>query len=244
MGVVLDIILVILIILGVYLGVKKGLIKGVVSLIGLIAIIIISYSLRIPLANFLIDKLPFFKFGGALAGLTSLNILVYNLIAFVVIFVVLYCILNVIISITGFIDTLLKFTVVWVIPSKIGGGIVGFLETWLFLFLILFVLVQINFTSGMVQKSKIADIMLNHTPLIGDFLGGATRAAKEIYTKIDEYKGRTDDNKTTELNLYILQTEINYGLVSKDKAQELMDIGKIGLDNVMFGKGNNLWLNI
>ena len=137
MKILLDIIILLIIILGTLAGVKKGLLKTLVGVVGLVAIVIISYTLRLPLANFLIDTLPFFEFGGVIEGLTSLNVLIYNVIAFIVIFVLLYCVLNIVIALTGFIDTLLKFTVIWIIPSKIGGGILGFIESWVFVYLVL-----------------------------------------------------------------------------------------------------------
>jgi len=243
MSTIVDIILLAFIILGTYLGTRKGLIKTAVGFIGLVAIVIISYTLKSYLANFLIDLLPFFKFSGAIEGLTSLNILIYNILSFVVIFILMYCVLNIVLALTGFIETLLKFTVIWIIPSKIGGAILGLLESWVFIFLAVFVASQFNFTNAYVQDSKVADFILNHTPVVGTYLGGASLAAEEIYKGIEEYS--KDETKTTEdLNLYILQIQINYGLISKAKAQELLDIGKIGLGNVMFGQGENKWLNI
>ena len=243
MSIVVDIILIAFVVLGILAGLKLGLIKSLVSFIGLIAIVIISYDLRVKLAAFLIDTMPFFNFGGALEGLTALNILIYNVVAFIVIFVVLYCILNIVLALTGFIDTLLKFTVIWIIPSKIGGAIVGFLEAWIFLFLVAFVLAQFSFSANLIRDTYVGNFLLDHTPIIGNYLGGASKAAEEIYAGIEEYNN--DETKTThDLNLYILQVEINYGLISKEKATELMEIGKIGLDNVMFGKGDKEWLNI
>ena len=239
MNIFVDIILVVFLALGAYAGTRKGLIKTAIGFIGLVAIIILSYSLKTPLANFLIDTMPFFQFGGALEGITSINILIYNVISFIVIFILLYCVLNIVISLTGFIDTLLKFTVIWIIPSKIGGAILGLLEAWLFIFLAVFVLSQFSFSNALVSESKVADVILNHTPVVGNFLSGASKAAQDIYEKIE-----THDGDTKSLNLTILQIQINYGLITKDKAQELIDIGKMGIDNVMFGKENSLWLSI
>lgn len=236
MNLFVDILLIVFLVLGTYAGARKGLIKSAVSFIGLVAIVIVSYSLKTPIANFLIDTLPFFQFNG---GLTALNILIYNILSFIVVFVLLYCILNIIITLTGFIDTLLKFTVIWIIPSKIGGALLGFLEAWIFIFLVVFVLTQFSFTNAFIHDSKVSDIILNHTPVIGTFLGNASNAAQDIYEEIEK-----SDKDTTALNLTILQIEINYGLITKEKAQELMDIGKMGIDNVLFGKGNSLWLNI
>lgn len=242
MSTVIDVIIIVFLLLGALAGWKKGLIKSLVNFVGLIAVVILSFYFKTFLANFFIDKLPFFNFIG-LEGLSSANILIYNIIAFVIVFVILYCILNIIISITGFIDTLLKFTVIWIIPSKILGAIVGLLETWLFVYLLVFVLSAFSLTSSYVLDSKVSNIVLDYTPVINNIFGDTTKAIKNIYNNIEEFK--KDDTKTTQdLDLRILQIEITYGLITKDKAQELIDSGKIDLGDIMFGEGERLWLNI
>lgn len=232
MKTVVDIILIAFILLGTYAGVRKGLIKSLVSLIGLVAIVIISYTLRAPLANFLIDVLPLFNLGGTLEGLTSVTILIYNLLSFVVIFILLYCILNIILAVTGFIDTLLKFTVIWIIPSKIGGAIIGFLESWVFAYLVLFVLAQFSFTFGFIKDSSVGNFILDHTPIVGTYLGKASEAAERIYTEI-EAASKDENVDVKSLNLKILQIEIDSGLITADKATELMATNKINLGNVI-----------
>ena len=242
MSTVIDVIIIVFLLLGALAGWKKGLIKSLVNFVGLIAVVILSFYFKTFLANFFIDKLPFFNFIG-LEGLSSTNILIYNIIAFVIVFVILYCILNIIISITGFIDTLLKFTVIWIIPSKILGAIVGLLETWLFVYLLVFVLSAFSLTSSYVLDSKVSNIVLDYTPVINNIFGDTTKAIKNVYNNIEEFK--KDDTKTTQdLDLRILQIEITYGLITKDKAQELIDSGKIDLGDIMFGEGERLWLNI
>jgi len=243
MSIVVDIILLAFIALGGLAGWKKGLLKSLIGFIGVVAIVIVSYTLKNSLANFLIDTLPFFNFGGVLSGLGSINILFYHLISFIVIFVILYAILNIILTVTGFIDTLLKFTVIWILPSKIGGAIIGLLEAWVYIFLVLFVLSQFSFTNALIKDSTIKNVVLDHTPVVGTYLSGAKVAAEKIYEGIDQFsKDKTKDKD--DINLFILQTAINYGLITKEKAQELMDIGKIELENIMFGKGDSLWLSI
>ena len=239
MKTVVDILIIVFLLLGTYAGWRKGLIKSLVNFVGLIAVVILSFYLKTFIANFLIDKMPFFNFAG-LNGLSSVNILIYNVISFVFVFVILYCLLNIIISITGFIDTLLKFTVIWIIPSKILGAIVGLLESWLYLFLLLFVLSAFNVTSSFVLDSKIATFMLDNTPVVKNVFGGTYRAIKKVYSNVEELENKTPE----ELNLRILQIEITNGLVTKEKAQELIDNGKIDLGDVIFGKGEDLWLNI
>ncbi len=233
-----DIFVIAFILIGLILGMKKGLIKSAVSFIGLLAIVILSYTFRYKIAEFLIDKMPFFEFSG-FEGLTSLNILLYNVIAFVVIFIVLYCVLNIIITVTGFIDTLLKFTVIWVIPSKIGGAIIGALEAIAFVFIILFVLASFNGTSSMIRGSKAANYVLEKTPIMGNFLYGISTGARDIYNDIE--KMRNDNLETKDINKSIMQMEISYGLITCEKAQELVDTGKVDLGDVTFScpKGGN-----
>lgn len=244
MGIVVDIIVVLVIVFGVIAGAKRGLIKSLVGLIGLVAIIIISFSLKNPVANFLIDKMPFLNYGGNLYGLTTINILVFNMISFVVVFIVLYCLLNVILKITGFIDTLLKLTVIWIIPSKIGGAIIGLLESWVYVYLVLFVLIQFGITNPFVMQSNVSKFILDHTPVVGTYLEKAKDGAIKIYQSVEEYS--KDETKTLkDIDLMILQTEINSGLISKPKANELIQTGKIPLDGVMIAQKDIFeWLNI
>lgn len=242
---IVDILIIVFLLLGTYAGWRKGLIKSLVNFVGLIAVVILSFYLKTYIANFLIDKLPFFNFAG-FDGLSSINILVYNIIAFIFVFVILYCILNIIISITGFIDMLLKFTVIWIIPSKILGAIVGFLESWIYIYLVLIVLSAFNVTSSSILESKTATFMLDKTPVVKNVFKGTYGSIKDLYKVIDEYEKDDDkenkDNK--DLNLRILQIEIANNLITKEKAQKLVDDRKIDLGDVRFGKGDDLWLNI
>ena len=242
MSTVVDILIIVFLLLGTYAGWRKGLIKSLVNFVGLVAVVILSFYLKTFVANFLIDKLPFFNFAG-LDGLSSVNILIYNVISFVFVFVILYCILNVIISITGFIDTLLKFTVIWIIPSKILGAVVGLLETWIYLYLLLLVLSAFNVTSSFILSSKVATFMLDETPVVKNVFGGVYSTVKDVYDNVEKYE-KDEATTTDDLNLRILQIEIANKLITKEKAQELIDSGKIDVGNVMFGKEEELWLNI
>ncbi len=228
MKTVVDILIIIFIALGTWAGWKRGLIKSLVNLVGLVAIVVISYSLRIPLANFLIDKLPFFP----IDGLASLSILIYNVISFIFIFIMLYCVLNIVLAVTGFIDTLLKFTVIWILPSKIGGAIIGFMESWVFVFLVIFVLSSFSLTASFVSPSKVSNFILDKTPILGNYLGGLSNSARDIYEIVEDMKDSNKDTKSVDFD--ILMTLINYNVITPEKAQELVDTGKLEIGNIMF----------
>ena len=86
MKTVVGILIIAFLLLGTYAGWRRGLIKSLVNFVGLIAVVIISFYLKTYIANFLIDTLPFFNFA-SFNGLSSVNILIYNVISFVFVFV-------------------------------------------------------------------------------------------------------------------------------------------------------------
>ena len=79
---VVDVIIIISLGFGAVLGFKKGAIRTGVSFIGLVIAIILSAVLRHPIAGFMYEYFPFFDFGGLFHGVTVLNILLYEVVAF------------------------------------------------------------------------------------------------------------------------------------------------------------------
>ena len=79
---ILDIFIIMMLIMFVIVGFKRGVIKELVSLIGIIIIFILSWSLKNYIGNFLCIIFPFFKFIGPLKDIDAINILVYQGIAF------------------------------------------------------------------------------------------------------------------------------------------------------------------
>ena len=98
---VVDAIIILFLLTGAILGFKRGAIQTLATLIGTILIIIIAYYLKNPLSVFLYTYLPFFKLGGIFNGITVINILIYEAIAFLIVLGVLSVLLSVILKITG-----------------------------------------------------------------------------------------------------------------------------------------------
>ena len=123
-----DAIIILLILMGGIVGYKNGFIKEGMQFVGMLFIVIVSFLLKDSLMVLLYENLPFFNFFGFIKGISAINILFYQLIAFLIIFLALTFILKVLIVITGFIEWMLKLTVFLKIPSKILGIFVGILE--------------------------------------------------------------------------------------------------------------------
>ena len=69
----LDALIIILLILGIMGGLRRGVIKELVLLVGLVAALVFSFYLRVPVSTFLYKHLPFFNFHGIFKGVSALN---------------------------------------------------------------------------------------------------------------------------------------------------------------------------
>ena len=108
---IVDVIIVILIILGAVIGFKNGAIKEGVKFVGIIVIAIVAFAFKDDLMVLLYENLPFYNFFGIIRGLSAVNILLYQMVAFLIIFAALTFVLRVLLVITGLIEWLLKLTV-------------------------------------------------------------------------------------------------------------------------------------
>lgn len=231
MSIVIDILIVAFLALGGYAGWKAGILKTLVKFVGIVAIIILALSFKGTVVAILFKYLPFFNYGGSYASLYSINIFVYNAIAFLIIFVLLYCLLSIILSVTGFLNTLLNLTIVWILPSKILGAIVGVLSAWVYLVAAIYILGQLPLTAGIIYESNVAPKMVEYTPLINKMASKTTDGMQEIYKLLKDNK---DEDKDT-LDLQILTKAMAAGIITQEQFESLILDEKIKLDNVMFG---------
>lgn len=206
------------------LGFKKGVIKTGVQLIGTICVLIIAYALKDSVANLLMKYLPFFNFGGIFEGITAINVLMYEMISFVVIFILLYCILNILLTLSGAVEKLLKFTIILAIPSKILGFILGLMEGIIFTYMILFVFLHLPQTENMVMDSKVALVVLERTPFIGSVALKTTLALEKINDIVTDLN---DNTSRDEINFNVIHTLVYYKIISQEDVEELMKSGKL-----------------
>ena len=220
---VIDAIIILFLLAGAVLGFKRGAIQTLATLIGTILIIIIAYYLKNPLSVFLYTYLPFFKLGGIFNGITVINILIYEAIAFLIVLGVLSVLLSVILKITGILSKIVDHSIILTLPSKLIGIAVGFLEAYVFLFVLLFIFSQFSFSNTVLKDSKYTNIILSKTPFTTGF--------KNSYNAFNEIRdlGNNSNNKDYEA----LNTLLKYDIITTDNAHKLVDNGKINI------KGSN-----
>ncbi len=216
---VVDAIIILFLLMGVILGFKKGFIKSVVSFVGMILVFVLAFTLKNPLSVFLYTYLPFFN-----VGITVINILIYEAIAFLILFVIFSSILGIIIKISGIVETLLKFTIVLGIPSKILGAIFGLLEMYLLIFATLFLLAQFNVQNSLITDSKIADFILGKTPVVSQVFDETYTAVKEVVALNKNYGA---NQNTDELNQNGLDILLKYKVLSVENANKLLEKNKL-----------------
>ena len=136
---IIDTVIVLIVMMGAIVGMKRGVIKQSVMTIGLILVLVLSFLLKNPVSALMYKYMPFISFHGLLENLAVLNILLYEIIAFGIVFSVLSAILIALIKISSILEKILRATVILAIPSKILGFILGAVEYYLVVFIILFI---------------------------------------------------------------------------------------------------------
>lgn len=224
---IVDIIIILMVILGAVIGFKDGFIKRTTSFLGTFLVFIIAFTLKNPLSVVMYENLPFFKLGGLIKGVDIINILVYELLAFIIVAVALSLILKVLITITGLIEKILKMTVFLSIPSKILGIFVGAIEYYVYVFLILVFLNLPAFNIKIVKESELANKVLTNTPILSEIVGTTVETYTEVYNIMHDNRTMSD----LEINEKVLDLLLEKEVITVDSAQKLVDMNKIYLED-------------
>lgn len=216
---ILDAVIIVILIIGIMAGVRRGLIKSVVLLVGMIAILVVSFYLKNPLSAFFYKTLPFYSLGGIAP---IFNIILYEFVAFTTIFSLLYLVLRILLKLTGLIEKLLKATIILGFVSSIGGAIVGFIESYIIVFIFLFLFSQPFINVSGIEESSIANTIINKTPLLSE----ATKDTRSITLELDELRIK-NAWKTDEYNKNAVDLFLKYEIISKDNLNILIKKGKI-----------------
>lgn len=226
---IIDIIIILILLMGGVIGFKNGVIRQTVSFVGFFIVVILSYFLKDFVSVILYKFVPFFSFSGSLAGVTTLNILIYEVIAFLLVYVILMAIYHFIVRVTRIVETILKFTVILGIPSKLLGMVVGFIETYIMVFIGLYCLSLPIFQIPMMNESGVRNTILNHTPGLSSTVSKSLNVVNEFADLKEKYKDTTNKN---EFNKETLDLFLKYNVVRYDTAKELVDSGKLKIDGV------------
>lgn len=232
---ILDIVIVLILIMSAIIGFKRGAIKEVVSLVGIIIVFILAFSLKGVLGNVLCKWLPFFNFAGNLEGVTVLNILLYQLIAFLIIYSLLFSVYMIVVKISGIVQKLVHMTVILWLPSKVIGAVVAFITGYVMVFVVLLALLIPLKDTDIFKNSKFANYIVYDTPILASSSENISTSINEIY-ELGEDLSKGDISKN-EANVKTMDILLKYKVVSAETARELVVLDKLdgisGLDKVI-----------
>ena len=233
----IDIVIILLLVMFGVVGWKQGIIKEAVQLIGMIVILVIAFMFKGELGNIFCKWLPFFNFNvSPVEGMTTLNILLYQVLGFVIIFTVLYAIYTIILKLSGVFQKILDWTLILLIPSKIGGLIIGLLEGYILLFVLLLIITGLpaSYTSNFTNSNLVQTIVYN-TPILSSASKDVTNSMKDIYVLVDEVAQKKIT--TNDANLKTVDIMLKYDLVTPKTVEQLVILDKLkgvkGIDAVI-----------
>lgn len=232
---IVDIIIIIFILLFGISGSKRGFFKETVLCVGTIFMFFLAYQLKNPLGNFMLLRFPMFDFPNLFKGVVVLNILVYQLLSFVLVLSLLLIIFSVILSVTGLFEKLLKITIILGIPSKILGFFVGLIEGYVISFVLLFFLTQPAFSFNSFMNSKYANKIVSSSPVLTNITQNTVDVIQDVYKLKDE-------ENTNVVNAKVLELMLEKKVVDYDTVKSLNEEKKItfeGIEEVLNKYNNN-----
>ena len=225
----IDVIVILIILAGAVVGYKSGFTKQIISFFGFIIVIILSYLLKNYISELMYQYFPFFDFGGVFKGVTVLNILIYEVIAFFIVFSILMIVFKLMLFISKIFETLLKFTIILGIPSKLLGALVGMVEYYIIAFFALYILTLPIFAIEGMENSKLKDPILKNTPVLSHY----TKDGLQVYEEFNELKDKYEvEQNVDEFNLEALDVFLKYKVITKDSVSKLVESKKLNIPNV------------
>ena len=227
---IVDAIILLIILLGGVIGFKEGVIKELTSIIGLVIVVIVSFSLKNYLSVLFYENLPFFNFWGIFKGIQVLNIVFYEMLAFIIIASLLTVAYRILLSLTGLIEKILKATIILSIPSKILGFIVGLIEYYIWVYIALFILTLPVINLKSIYESKTANFIMEKTPFLSKYTEKTLKIYNDLYEIIDNRENKTNEKVNEEAMNLMLKHEI----ITKKSAKKLIDSNKVLVEDEHF----------
>ena len=227
---IVDAIIILIILLGGVIGFKEGIIKKLTSVIGLILVVILSFTLKNYLSVIFYENLPFFDLWGAFKGIQVLNIIFYEMLAFLIIASVLTLVYKLLLGVSGLIEKILKATIILSIPSKILGFFAGLLENYIWVYLFLFVLTLPVINIKEIRESNLATSILEKTPILSKYTNKTLAIYNDLYNIIDNKENKTNE----QVNESAMDLMLKYEIITPSSARKLIDKNKVSVSDDSF----------
>lgn len=227
---IIDAIILLFILLGGLIGFKEGAIKKISTVIGLILVVVLSFTLKNKLSVYFYENLPFLDLWGVFKGIQILNVIFYEVLAFIIIASVLMLVYRLLLRLTGLIEKILKATVILSIPSKIIGFIVGIVESYIWVYIFIFILTLPLINLKDIRNSQVASYIMENTPVLSKY----TSKTVEVYNDIYDIINNKTDKTNEQINEETMDLMLKYDIITTASAEKLIDRNKVSVNNKDF----------
>lgn len=217
--------IILLLIMFLIVGFKNGVIREAFALIGIIAVFILSFVFKGLLGNLMCIILPFFKLSGVIEGFSVINILIYQIIAFMLVFAILLTIYEIFLKISKFIQKLVNLTIILILPSKLLGAVVSLIKGVIVLFAVFIVLMIPLKNSELFTGSTMVNQILYKTPILSQSSNNYINTVEEIYNLAEKVSNKKIS--TNAANLELLDMMLKHKIVNKSTVESLVKLHKL-----------------
>ncbi|MDY5875650.1 MAG: CvpA family protein [Bacilli bacterium] len=222
---IFDVGIILLLIMFLIVGFKNGVIREAFALIGIIAVFILSFVFKGLLGNLMCIILPFFKLSGVIEGFSVINILIYQIIAFMLVFAILLTIYEIFLKISKFIQKLVNLTIILILPSKLLGAVVSLIKGVIVLFAVFIVLMIPLKNSELFTGSTMVNQILYKTPILSQSSNNYINTVEEIYNLAEKVSNK--EISTNAANLELLDMMLKHKIVNKSTVESLVKLHKL-----------------
>lgn len=222
---IFDVGIILLLIMFLIVGFKNGVIREAFALIGIIAVFILSFVFKGLLGNLMCIILPFFKLSGVIEGFSVINILIYQIIAFMLLFAILLTIYEIFLKISKFIQKLVNLTIILILPSKLLGAVVSLIKGVIVLFAVFIVLMIPLKNSELFTGSTMVNQILYKTPILSQSSNNYINTVEEIYNLAEKVSNKKIS--TNDANLELLDMMLKHKIVNKSTVESLVKLHKL-----------------
>ena len=222
---IFDVGIILLLIMFLIVGFKNGVIREAFALIGIIAVFILSFVFKGLLGNLMCIILPFFKLSGVIEGFSVINILIYQIIAFMLVFAILLTIYEIFLKISKFIQKLVNLTIILILPSKLLGAVVSLIKGVIVLFAVFIVLMIPLKNSELFTGSTMVNQILYKTPILSQSSNNYINTVEEIYNLAEKVSNKEISRNAA--NLELLDMMLKHKIVNKSTVESLVKLHKL-----------------
>lgn len=220
---IISLIIILVFISDIVTGYKKGFLGTTLKFLKSVVALLFAYLFKSKLGTYLSINLPFFNLKGIFKGMDIVNVLIYELIAFIAIFAIVSLILKIIIDMFNIEEKLYSLIVRFHIPNNLIGGIFGGLKSIVVIYFVLSIFTAVANFVNIDTGNSLGEYVLN-IPVLKNSFGGTLDSLDEISELAVEYKNTQDKGVINGDAISIL---LENGILTEEQLSVLIESGKV-----------------